>query len=58
MVCTAVQLFYNLSDPGMEDMLSEAESVRRFVGLRHLGRCRFAGSRALARPLDVCQTSM
>ena len=29
-----VQLFYNLSDPGMEDMLYEAESVRRFMGLR------------------------
>ena len=29
-----VQLFYNLSDPGMEDMLYEVESVRRFVGLR------------------------
>ena len=29
-----VQLFYNLSDPGMEDMLYEAESVRRFVGLK------------------------
>ena len=36
-----VQLFYNLSDPGMEDLLRacpersrrEAESVRRFVGL-------------------------
>ena len=28
-----VQLFYNLSDPGMEDMLYEVES-RRFVGLR------------------------
>ena len=28
-----VQLFYNLSDPGMEDPLYEAESVRRFVGL-------------------------
>ena len=25
---------YNLSDPGMEDLLYEAESVRRFVGLR------------------------
>ena len=24
-----VQLFYNLSDPGMEDMLYEVESVRR-----------------------------
>ena len=24
---------YNLSDPGMEDLLYEAESVRRFVGL-------------------------
>ena len=29
-----VQVFYNLSDPGMEDLLYEAESVRRFVGLR------------------------
>ena len=29
-----VQLFYNLSDPWMEDLLYEAESVRRFVGLR------------------------
>ena len=29
-----VQLFYNLSDPGMEDLLYEAESVRRFVRLR------------------------
>ena len=29
-----MQLFYNLSDPGMEDLLYEAESVRRFVGLR------------------------
>ena len=28
-----VQLFYDLSDPGMEDLLYEAESVRRFVGL-------------------------
>ena len=28
-----VQLFANLSDPGMEDLLYEAESVRRFVGL-------------------------
>ena len=28
-----VQLFYNLSAPGMEDLLYEAESVRRFVGL-------------------------
>ena len=29
-----VQVFYNLSDPGMEDLLYEAESVRRFVGLK------------------------
>ena len=29
-----VQLFYNLSAPGMEDLLYEAASVRRFVGLR------------------------
>ena len=28
-----VQLFYNLRDPAMEDLLYEAESVRRFVGL-------------------------
>ena len=28
-----VQIFYNLSDPGMEDLLYEAESVRRFVSL-------------------------
>ena len=27
-----VQLFYNLSDPGMEDLLYEVESVRRFCG--------------------------
>ena len=32
-----VQMFYNLSDPGMEDLLYEAESVRRFVGLRLSG---------------------
>ena len=32
-----VQLFYSLSDPGMEDMLYEVESVRRFVGLRLSG---------------------
>ncbi len=29
-----VQLFYNLSDPGMEDLLQEVESVKRLVGLR------------------------
>ena len=28
-----VHLCYNLSDPGMEDLLYEAKSVRRFVGL-------------------------
>ena len=32
-----VQLFYNLSDPGMEDLLYEVEAVRRFVGLRLTG---------------------
>ena len=32
-----VQLFYNLRDPGMEDLLYEVESVRRFVGLRLSG---------------------
>ncbi len=34
-----VQLFYNLSDPGMEDLLYEAESVRRFVGLKLTDPC-------------------
>ena len=29
-----VQLCHNLSDPAMDDLLYEAESVRRFVGLR------------------------
>ena len=32
-----VQLFYNLSDLGMEDLLYEVESVRRFAGLRLTG---------------------
>ena len=32
-----VQLFYNLSDPAMEDMLYEIESVRRFAGLKLSG---------------------
>ena len=32
-----VQLFYNLSDPGMEDVLYESEPVRRFVGLKLSG---------------------
>ena len=32
-----VQLFYNLSDPGMEDLLYESEPVRRFVGLKLSG---------------------
>ena len=32
-----VQLFYNPSDPGMEDLLYEVESVRRFAGLRLSG---------------------
>lgn len=29
-----VQLFYNLSDPAMEDLLYEVESVRRFTGVK------------------------
>jgi IS5 family transposase len=29
-----MQLFYNLSDPAMEDALYEIESMRRFAGLR------------------------
>ena len=28
-----VQIFYNLSDPAMEDMLYEIERVRRFTGI-------------------------
>ena len=29
-----MQLFYNLSDPAMEDALYEIESMRRFAGLK------------------------
>ena len=29
-----MQLFYNVSDPGMEDMLYEVEPARRFAGLK------------------------
>ena len=32
-----VQLFYNLSDPGMEDLLYEVGSVRSFAGFRLAG---------------------
>ena len=32
-----VQLFYNLSDPGMEDLLCESDPVKRFVGLKLSG---------------------
>ena len=32
-----VQLCYNLSDPGLEDLLYESEPVRRFVGLKLSG---------------------
>jgi len=32
-----VQLFYNLSDPGMEDLLYESDPVRRFAGLKLTG---------------------
>ena len=32
-----VQLFYNLTDPGMEDLLYESDPVRRFVGLKLSG---------------------
>ena len=32
-----VQLFYKLSDPGMEDLLYESDPVRRFVGLKLSG---------------------
>lgn len=33
-----MQLFYNLSDPAMEDALYEIESMRRFAGLRLVDR--------------------
>ena len=33
-----MQLFYNLSDPAMEDALYEIESMRRFAGLSLSGR--------------------
>ena len=32
-----LQLFYNLSDPDMEDLLYESESLWRFVGLKRSG---------------------
>ncbi len=32
-----VQLFYNLSDPGMEDLLYESDPARRFTGLKLSG---------------------
>ena len=32
-----VQLFYNLSAPGMEDLLYESDPVRRFVELKLTG---------------------
>ena len=32
-----VQLFYNLSDPSMEDLLYESDPARRFVGLKLSG---------------------
>ena len=32
-----VQIFYNLSDPGMEDLPYESDPVRRFVGLKLSG---------------------
>lgn len=32
-----VQLWYDLSDPGIEDLLYEVESVRRLAGLRLSG---------------------
>ena len=32
-----VQIFYNLGDPGMEDLLYESEPVRRFAGLKLSG---------------------
>ncbi len=32
-----VQLFYNLSDPGMEDLLYESDPVRQFTGLKLSG---------------------
>ena len=33
-----MQLFYNLSDPAMEDALYDSVAVQRFVGLTARGR--------------------
>jgi IS5 family transposase len=35
-----LQLFYNLSDPGMEDAQHEVESMRRFAGISLSTACR------------------
>ena len=35
-----VQPWYDVSDPGMEDLLYEVESVRRFAGCGCRARCR------------------
>ena len=34
LMCHIVQVIHNLSDPLMEDLLCEVESVRRFADLR------------------------
>ena len=45
-----VQLCYNLSDPAMEDLLYEAESVRRFCGLTPPSPVRSSLSNTTCRP--------
>ena len=50
-----VQLFYNLSDPAMEDMLYEIESVRRFVAFNWPVRFLM---RRQSSTFDTCWRSM
>lgn len=55
-----MQLFYNLSDPAMEDALYEIESMRRFAGLRLSGslpdETTILNFRRLLENNDLCET--
>ena len=68
-----VQVFYNPGAPGMDDLLCEPESVRRFVGLRltdplpggstiphlrHLLEQHGMGQRLLGGFTTICKTGM
>lgn len=66
-----LQLFYNLSDPGMEDALYEVESMRRFAGIsldrvpnettilnfRHLLERHALGKSCSRRSMRTCMTT-